>query len=50
MRCTFKGKTLAGGGLGPDQYLSANLNVVLDNGITVDLDSLLGSDDNNDNE
>ena len=46
VRCTFKGTTLAGGGLGPDQYLSANLTVVLDNGITVDLDSLLGSNEN----
>ncbi|MBQ5931176.1 MAG: hypothetical protein IIX00_02835, partial [Tidjanibacter sp.] len=44
VRCTFTGTTLAGGGLSPNQYLSADLTVVLDNGITVDLDSLIGSD------
>jgi hypothetical protein len=47
IRCTFTGTTLAGGGLSPDQYLSADLTVVLDNGITVDLDSLIGSDEEN---
>ena len=47
VRCTFTGTTLAGGGLSPDQYLSADLTVVLDNGITVDLDSLIGSDKEN---
>ena len=47
VRCTFTGTTLAGGGLSPDQYLSADLTVVLDNGITVDLDSLIGSDEEN---
>ena len=47
VRCTFTGTTLAGGGLSPNQYLSADLTVVLDNGITVDLDSLIGSDKEN---
>ena len=47
VRCTFTGTTLAGGGLSPNQYLSADLTVVLDNGITVDLDSLIGSDEEN---
>lgn len=49
VRCTFKGKTLAGGGLSPDQYLSAELNVVLDNGITIDLGSLIDTDDDKEN-
>lgn len=40
LRCTFEGATLAGGGLKPDQYLSAQMWLNLDNGITVDFGTL----------
>ncbi len=45
LRCTLHGKTLAGGGLKPDQYITANLSLLLDKGITVDLGSLLPEED-----
>ena len=41
VRCDLKGTTLAGGGLRPEQYLSAKLSLLLDKGITIDLGSLL---------
>ena len=44
IRCDLKGTTLAGGGLRPEQYLSAKLSLLLDKGITIDLGSLLGED------
>lgn len=44
VRCDLKGTTLAGGGLRPEQYLSAKLSLLLDKGITIDLGSLMGAD------
>ena len=41
IRCTLEGTTLAGGGLKPEQYITANLSLLLDKGITIDLGSLL---------
>lgn len=41
IRCKLEGTTLAGCGLKPDQYISANISLLLDKGITVDLGSLL---------
>lgn len=41
VRCTLHGTTLAGGGLRPDQYISAKLSLLLEEGITVDLGTLL---------
>lgn len=41
VRCLLSGKTLAGGGLRPDQYLTAKLSLLLDEGITIDFGTLL---------
>ena len=41
IRCTLEGTTLAGGGLKPDQYITANLSLLLDKGITIDIDSFI---------
>lgn len=41
IRCTLHGVTLAGGGLRPEQSLSARLSLLLPEGITIDLESLL---------
>lgn len=41
VECTFDGKTLAGGGLKPDQWLQATLSVCINEGVTVDLEELL---------
>lgn len=41
IRCNLQGTTLAGGGLKPDQYISAELSLLLDKGITIDLGGLL---------
>lgn len=41
VRCTLHGTTLAGGGLKPEQYISAKLSLLLEDGITVDLGSFL---------
>lgn len=41
VRCHLEGKTLAGGGLKPEQYITAKLSLLLEEGITVDLSSLL---------
>lgn len=41
VRCQLTGTTLAGGGLKPEQYITAKLSLLLDKGITVDLGSLL---------
>ena len=40
LRCQLSGTTLAGGGLKPDQYITANLSLLLDKGITIDLGTL----------
>ncbi len=45
IRCHLNGTTLAGGGLKPDQYIAAKLSLELGEGITVDLGSLLGAED-----
>lgn len=41
VRCTLHGTTLAGGGLRPEQYIAAKLSLLLEEGITVDLGTLL---------
>ncbi|MBQ8272257.1 MAG: hypothetical protein IJZ09_04550 [Tidjanibacter sp.] len=41
VRCTLHGTTLAGGGLRPEQYISAKLSLLLEEGITIDLGTLL---------
>lgn len=41
IRCNLQGATLAGGGLKPEQYLTAKLSLLLDKGITIDLGTLL---------
>lgn len=41
IRCVLHGTTLAGGGLKPEQYIAAKLSLLLEEGITVDLGSLL---------
>lgn len=41
IRCQLHGTTLAGGGLKPEQYISAKLSLLLDKGITIDLGSFL---------
>lgn len=45
LRCHLTGTTLAGGSLKPEQYITANLSLLLDKGITVDLGSLLPEED-----
>lgn len=45
VKCTFDGKTLAGGGLKPDQWLQATLSVCINEGVTVDLEELLKQPD-----
>ncbi|MBO7299799.1 MAG: hypothetical protein J6U53_00110 [Tidjanibacter sp.] len=45
IRCKLEGTTLAGGGLKPEQYITANLSLLLDKGITIDLGSLSPEDE-----
>lgn len=45
IRCTLHGTTLAGGGLRPDQFISAKLSLRLEEGITVDLGTLLDTEE-----
>lgn len=50
IRCQLNGTTLAGGGLKPEQYITANLSLLLDKGITIDLGSLLPEKEEPENE
>lgn len=45
IKCVFSAATLSGGALNPEQYLDATLVLILDNGLTVDLDELLDGSD-----
>lgn len=46
VRCKLHGTTLAGGGLRPEQYITAKLSLLLEDGITVDLGTLFPEDEN----
>lgn len=41
LKCTIEGTTLNGGGLKPDQSISAQISLLLPEGITIDLESIL---------
>lgn len=45
VRCTLEGTTLAGGVLKADQYIELGLSLLLDKGITIDLESFLPTND-----
>ncbi len=45
INCLLSGTTLAGGALNANQYIAAKLSLELGEGITVDLGSLLGAED-----
>ncbi len=44
VRCKIEGTTLAGGGLNKNQYITFDLSLLLDKGITIDLGSLGGEE------
>lgn len=45
VRCTLEGTTLAGGALRADQYIDLSFSLLLDKGITVDLESFLPTEE-----
>ena len=45
VRCTLEGTTLAGGALKADQYIDLSFSLLLDKGITVDLESFLPTEE-----